>query len=150
MALPTITGEFRAAADPELRFSASGVAVAKIRLVSSSRRLNKDTNEWEDDKTCWIDCTVFKDTALHLAESVTKSDLVTVVGKLQTDEWEDEQGNKRSKLTMIADSIGPSLRFRDMPHGQGQAQRTQGAEGQAPDMANDPWATPSATEEPPF
>lgn len=141
--LPTVQGEFRVVADPELRFSPSGVAVGNIRLVASSRK--QVDGEWVDDKTCWIDCTVFKQTAENLVDSVTKGDLVTVTGRLQTDEWEDKDGNKRSKTVMIADSIGPSLRFRSAPHG-AQAARQQGAD--AP--GEDPWATPPADGQPPF
>jgi single-strand DNA-binding protein len=146
MALPLISGEFRLAADPELRFSPAGMAVSNVRLVASSRKLNKETDKWEDDKTCWIDGVVFKDHAEHVAESLRKGDLVVVTGHIQTDEWEKD-GEKRSKIAMVIDAIGPALRFRDVPRGQ-DAERTQG--GAATPAAEDPWATPPADGAPPF
>lgn len=121
--LPLVTIEGRVVADPALRFSGSGTAVTKMRLVASSRKKNPETQEWEDDKTLWIDCTCFKKLAENVAESVVKGDLVVVSGRLQTDQWETETGEKRSATTVIADAVAVSLAFRTVPAGGGRAER---------------------------
>lgn len=141
--LPLVTLECRVVADPDLRYSPSGVAVVKFRTVASSRK-KTESGEWVDDKTLWMSVTCFKKLAENVVESIEKGDLVTVVGRLQTDEWEDKEGQKRSQTTMIADSVAVSLAWRTVPHGAGKAERSS-----AP-AAEDPWATPVGAEEPPF
>src|SRR3982750_3575066 len=107
MPLPKVTLECRAVDDPELRFSSNGVAGARLRLVASDRRKNNETGTWEDGDTLWIDCTAFKQLAENVAESVMKGDLLLVVGMLRSENWETRDGEKRSAIKMIADSVGP-------------------------------------------
>jgi single-strand DNA-binding protein len=129
-----VTFEGKVVADPDLRFAANGTAVCKIRTVTNSRKFDKETNEWRDDKTCWLDVTCFKQLAENVAESITKGDSVVVVGKLQTDEWEDkETGQKRSKTEVIADAVGPALTWRAAGHS-GRSERTSST------PTDDPWA----------
>lgn len=144
MALPQVSIEGRCAIDPELRYAPSGIAVTRLRLVASSRK--KDENDqWVDDRQLWIDVTAFRQLAENVAESVAKGDLVVVNGKLQTDEWEKD-GEKRSKIALLADSVSVSLAFRTVRHGEGKAARSTSTE-----QANDPWASsPSQVDEPPF
>lgn len=143
--LPRITIEARVAAEPELRFSPSGVAVGRLRLVTSDRRKNEQTQQWEDGNTLWLDCTCFKQLAENVVESIEKGDLVVVTGKLQTEEWTSPEGEKRSKVALIADTVSASLAFRTIPHGAGKATRpTQGqraATGSQAAAEPDPWAT---------
>jgi len=150
--LPLVTLEGRLAADPELRFSSGGLAIGRLRMVASSRKKN-DNGEWVDDKTLWIDVTCFGRLAENTIESTAKGDLLTVVGRLQTEEWQDrESGEKRSKTAMVADSVSASLAFRTIKHGEGQAQRSSG-QGERSRPADDPWATGPATgsnDDPPF
>lgn len=152
--LPLVTLEGRLAADPEMRFSPSGKAVAQFRVVCADRRYNEADQKWEDSRTLWIDVTAFDKVAENAVESLTKGDEVLMVGKLQTDEWEDrDSGAKRSKITLIANAVGPSLRFRTTPHGAGKAERSSGGS-----TGSDPWTsgggagTPASnsTDEPPF
>ena len=144
MSLPVVTIEGRMVADPELRFAPSGIAVAKFRLVASSRKKN-ESGEWVDDRTLWINVTSFKQLAEHVAESLGKGDLVVCTGRLQTDEWTTESGEKRSQTALVADTVGASLQFRTIKHGEGQVARSSGQQ------ANDPWAaTGGQAEEPPF
>jgi single-strand DNA-binding protein len=106
------------AAEPELRFSQTGTAILRLRVVSSDRKKNDATGEWEDSDTLWLDVTAFNKLAENCAESITKGDLVLIQGKLRTEEWTDrESGDKRSKIAMIADVIAASLVFRVIPHG---------------------------------
>lgn len=152
--LPIIQGEFRAAADPELRFSPSGVAVGSVRAVAAKKKKNDSTGEWEDDKLCWIRVTCFKQLAENLVESISKGDSFVLVGKLSTEEWEDKDGNKRTSVEVVADFIGPSIAFATAKVTR--AQRAGGGDGGGqPQQAAgaDPWQTPApagAPEDPPF
>lgn len=138
--LPITSGEFRLVADPELKFAASGVAVAKLRLVASSRKKDDD-GKWVDDKTCWMNAVAFKKVAENIAESFAKGDLVLVSGRQQTEEWEDKDGNKRSSQSIVVDTIGPSLAF--SPAKSVQAERT------ATPASDNPWeTTPAASDDP--
>jgi len=150
--IPRIAFEARLAQEPELRFGPSGIAVCRLRLVTSDRRMNQ-AGEWEDTDTLWIDGSCFRDTAEHAAESLVKGDQVLVQGKLKTDEWKDrDTGENRSKIVLTIDEIGPSLRFRTLPHGTGRdsgSQRPRQAQP-AGQRADDPWGSPPQDEQPPF
>lgn len=122
--LPRVVLDGRVVAEPELRFGQTGKAVARLRVVSADRRRD-DAGNWVDGDTCWLDVTVFGQLAENVCESVVKGDLVVIQGKLRTEEWQDrDSGQKRSKTSMIADAIGPSLQFRKVPHGNGQSVRS--------------------------
>ena len=145
--LPLVTMEGRAVTDPELRYTASGMAVAKFRMVCASRKPDPDNDgKWIDDRLLWMQVTVFKKQAENVAESIAKGNQVSVVGRLQTDEWETEGGEKRSQVVCLADQVSVPLMFRSVAPEEGRAERTS-----AP-AAEDPWATPgvSASDEPPF
>jgi len=140
--LPLVTFEGKVVGDPDLRFTETGMAICKLRTVSNSRKFNKETNEWKDDKTCWLDVTCFRQLAENTAESIQDKDNVVVIGRLQTEEWTDKDGNKRSKQALIADSVGPALTWRAAGHS-AKAERT------ASTPADDPWAGGQESE-PPF
>lgn len=111
MALPTITVTARIAADVEYRNTGSGLPVASLRLVSNARKLDKQTNEWIDGDTWWGNATAFGRTAEAIAEAgLQKGELVTVTGRVKTDEWEDKTtGAKRSADKVTIDEIGRTL-----------------------------------------
>src|SRR5699024_6500952 len=111
MALPTITVTARIVAEPEIRWTPSGTAVAKLRLVANSRRLNKQTDQWEDGDTWWGRGTALASTAEAIAEANRqKGDLVTVRGDIKTDQWEDKDtGAKRSADEVLVREIGRVL-----------------------------------------
>lgn len=142
--LPHISMECRAGADPELRFSASGVAVAKIRVVASSRK--KEGDSWVDDKSCWLNVTCFKKTAENLVESIKKGDLLMVEGRLELQEWEKD-GEKKQAYAVLADTIGPSLAFKGAKIIDTDSQSSGGGRPAAA-ADNDPWA--GGNDEPPF
>lgn len=147
--LPTVTMECRAAADPELKFTTSGMAIAKIRCVSASRKKVTEGGEekWVDDKTCWLDVTCFKKQAENVAESVVKGTLLVVRGRLVTEEWDDkETGAKRSKTACLADDVAISLQFNPAKSMAQQVER----QGPASEPVDDPWAAPAPGDEPPF
>ena len=145
MALPSITVTARLVDEPEIRFSQSGTAIAKLRLVSNSRRLNKDTNAWEDGDTWWGRGTAFARTAEAIAEAnLQKGDLVTVRGDMKTDQWEDkESGAKRSADEVIIREIGRALTppRQQQSGGFGAPSAPQGGynPAQAPQQQGDPW-----------
>jgi single-strand DNA-binding protein len=96
--------------DPELRFTAGGQAVASFGLAVNRRWQNRQTNEWEEavsffDVTCWAQL------AENVAESITKGSRLIVSGRLDQRSWETQDGDKRSKIEIVADEVGPSLTY---------------------------------------
>jgi len=107
----TITVVGNITRDPELRFTASGKAVASFGLAHNHRRFNKQTNDW-DEQTSFFDITVWGDMAENVAESIGKGARVIVEGRLEQQQWEDKKtGDNRSKVVIIADEVAPSLRW---------------------------------------
>lgn len=155
MPLPTMTGVGRVVADPELRFTPNGNAVATVRLVFQNRRRNEQTQQWEDGDTLWIDGTAWQQLAEHVAETLTQGMEVLVTGEPRTESWEKE-GQKHSRVSLTIRSIGPSLAYatakvqkaqRDSGQQQGGGQRQQPQQARQQPQ-NDPWAATGA--EPPF
>lgn len=147
--LPRITLEGRVVADPGLTFGQSGIPICKMRVVAADRRENKQTGEWEDADTLWMDVTCFKQLAENVVESVVKGDLVILTGKIRTEEWDDKSGGgKRSKVAMIADTVSASLQFRIIPHGE--ARRTKAPAPAAQAYGAGAPSTYSQEDEPPF
>ena len=140
----TITG--RLGADPELRFTPSGAAVVSLRVVTD-RRFKNAAGEWESKDTSWWSVQAWKQLAENVAESLTKGDLVVIVGDIKQREYETREGEKRTVVEVEARHIGPDL-------SRATAKVTKsGSTTSAPTGATsgaDPWATPSTTDEPPF
>lgn len=104
----TITGN--ATREPELRFTPSGQAVASFGLAVNRRWQNRQTQEWEES-TSFIDVTAWAQLAENAAESVGRGTRVTVTGRLDQRSWETQDGDKRSKIEVVADDIAISLRW---------------------------------------
>lgn len=104
MTLPTITVTGNLAADPELRFVASGTPVAGIRIGCSDRKLNRQTNEWEDGDTLWLTVSIWKAKGEAAAEQLRRGDLVTVTGKLRMRQWERD-GQRQTAYEIDADTV---------------------------------------------
>ena len=99
-------------ADPELRFTPSGAAVANFTVASTPRTFDRQTNEWKDAETLFMRCSVWREAAENVAESLTRGTRVVVTGRLVSRSWEDkETGQKRSVMEMQVDEVGPSLRY---------------------------------------
>ena len=96
--------------DPELRFTPSGAAVANFGLAVNRRWQNQQTNEWEE-QVSFFDVVCWRELAENVAESLTKGSRVMVSGRLEQRSWETDNGEKRSKVEVVADEIGPSLRW---------------------------------------
>jgi single-strand DNA-binding protein len=104
----TLNGRFTR--DPELMFSGAGNQIAKFAVVTSRRTLNKTSNEWEETDTSFWDCTAFGKLAENVLESCTKGTLVIVFGRAKQENWEKD-GQKRSKVVVIADEVAVSLKW---------------------------------------
>lgn len=104
----TITGN--AGREPELRFTPNGQAVANFGVAVSRRWQNRQTNEWEE-ATSWIDVTCWAQLAENVAESVGRGTRVTVTGRLDQRSWETDNGDKRSKVEIVADDVAISLKW---------------------------------------
>ncbi len=96
--------------DPELRFTPSGAAVANFRLASTPRTYDRQTGEWKDGETLWLGCSVWRQAAENVAESLTKGTRVLVQGRLKSRQYETREGEKRTVFEIDVDEIGPSLR----------------------------------------
>jgi single-strand DNA-binding protein len=106
----TVTLVGRLGADPELRFSGNGTAVVRLSIVTSRRVKDQNSGEWSDADVTWWDCTAFKTLAENAAASLAKGMPVVAAGRVVQENWEDkETGQKRSKLAVKLDSIGPDL-----------------------------------------
>lgn len=96
--------------DPELRFTPGGTAVATFGLAVNRRVQNRQTNDWED-RTSFFDVVCYGTLGENVAESIGRGSRVLVVGRLEQRSWETQDGDKRSKVEVIADEVGPSLRW---------------------------------------
>ena len=95
--------------DPELRFTPAGAGVAKFRIASTPRRFNKTTNEWEDGDALFLTCSVWRQAAENVAESLARGTRVIVQGRLKQRSYEDGQGVKRTVYELDVDEVGPTL-----------------------------------------
>ena len=141
--------------DPELRFTPSGAAVANFRIASTPRTFNRQTNEWEDGDTLFLSCSIWRQAAENVAESLTRGTRVIVQGRLKARTYETREGEKRTVFEVDVDEVGPSLRSatakvtRASRQGGGFSGGGQPSGGGAPSApANDPWATPAAPSAP--
>jgi single-strand DNA-binding protein len=96
--------------DPEIRYTPSGQANANFGVAVNRRWMNRQTNEWEE-RTSFFNVVCWREMAENVGESLAKGSRVVVTGRLEQRSWENEQGEKRSVVEIVADDIGPSLRF---------------------------------------
>jgi len=105
----TIIGNLTA--DPELRFTPSGAAVANFTVASTPRQFDRTSNEWKDGETLFMRCSVWRDAAENVAESLQRGARVLVSGRLKSRSYETKEGEKRTVIEMDVDEVGPSLRY---------------------------------------
>jgi single-strand DNA-binding protein len=105
----TVVGNLTA--DPELRFTPSGAAVASFTVASTPRTLDRATNEWKDGDALFLRCSVWRQAAENVAESLTRGSRVIVQGRLRQRSYETREGEKRTVVEMEVDEVGPSLRY---------------------------------------
>jgi single-strand DNA-binding protein len=162
----TVTVVGNLTSDPELRFTPSGAAVASFTVASTPRILDKATNEWKDGDALFLRCSVWRQAAENVAESLTRGARVMVTGRLKQRSFETKEGEKRTVVELDVDEVGPSLRYatakvtkasRGGGGGGGSYGGGGGGGGGAGGGAvdDDPWATPAPggggmSDEPPF
>jgi single-strand DNA-binding protein len=105
----TVVGNLTA--DPELRFTPSGAAVASFTVASTPRTFDRQSNEWKDGEALFLRCSIWRQAAENVAESLTRGMRVVVQGRLQQRSFETREGEKRTVIEMQVDEVGPSLRY---------------------------------------
>ena len=140
-------------ADPELKFTPSGAAVANFTIASTPRTFDRQSNEWKDGDTLFMRCSLWREPAENVAETLLKGMRVVALGNLVQRSYETREGEKRTVVELQVDEIGPSLRYATAKveraqRGQQQAQPATGVRQSAP--TPDPWATTSTPEQPPW
>jgi single-strand DNA-binding protein len=141
-------------ADPELRFTASGAAVANFTVASTPRSFDKNSGEWKDGDPLFLRCSLWRQPAENVAESLTRGSRVIVTGRLTQRSYETKEGEKRTVIELVVDEIGPSLRYATAKVNKA-TRRDAGGSQQAATTADDPWGSAPApgagyTDEPPF
>ena len=107
----TITLVGNLTADPELRFTPSGAAVANFTVASTPRTFDRNTNEWRDGDAMFLNCAVWRQAAENVAESLQKGMRVIVQGRLKSRSYETREGEKRTVFEVDVDEIGPALKY---------------------------------------
>lgn len=157
-------------ADPELRFTPSGAAVANFTVASTPRTFDRQANEWKDGDTMFLQCSIWRQAAENVAESLSKGMRVIVQGRLRSRSYDDREGNRRTVFEVDVEEVGPSLRYATARvtrtsggqggggwQGGGQGGGSQGgdnwqsggSQSSNRGVVNDPWAS-AQSEEPPF
>ncbi len=166
----TIVGNLTA--DPELRFTPSGAAVANFTVASTPRNFDRQTNEWKDGEAMFLSCAVWRQAAENVTESLQKGMRVIVTGRLKSRSYEAQDGSRRTVFEVDVDEVGPALKYasakvtRNPPGsggggGGGGGWSSDGGSSSgwsgggggsarpAPQAAADPWAS-AQPDEPPF
>jgi single-strand DNA-binding protein len=150
--------------DPELRFTPAGAAVANFTVASTPRSFDRQSNEWKDGDTLFLRCSVWRQAAENVAESLHRGNRVIVQGRLRQRSFETREGEKRTVVELEVDEVGPSLKFATAKVSKttrGGGGGGGGFSGGGGGQADDPWASPAAgagagggdggfSEEPPF
>ncbi|MGH3644038.1 MAG: single-stranded DNA-binding protein [Mycobacterium sp.] len=166
----TVVGNLTA--DPELRFTPSGAAVANFTVASTPRMMDRQTNEWKDGDPLFMRCSIWREAAENVAESLTRGSRVIVTGRLKQRSYETREGEKRTVVELEVDEIGPSLRYATAKvnkasrsggggggfgGGGGGGSRAAANSGPSDGPKDDPWGSAPASgsfngadEEPPF
>ncbi|MFQ6329679.1 MULTISPECIES: single-stranded DNA-binding protein [unclassified Nocardia] len=98
-------------ADPELRFTPAGAAVANFTVASTPRVFDRNSNEWKDGEALFLRCNIWREAAENVAESLTRGSRVIVSGRLKQRSYETREGEKRTVVELEVDEVGPSLRY---------------------------------------
>ena len=157
-------------ADPELRFTPSGAAVANFTVASTPRIFDRQTNEWKDGEALFLRCNIWREAAENVAESLTRGSRVIVQGRLKQRSFETREGEKRTVVELEVDEIGPSLKYATAKvnkasrsggggggFGSGGGSRAAATGGSDGGKQDDPWGSAPASgsfsgadDEPPF
>jgi single-strand DNA-binding protein len=150
----TVVGNLTA--DPELRYTTSGLAVANFTIASTPRSFDKQTNDWKDGDALFLRASVWREHAEHVAGSLSKGTRVVATGQLKMRQYEDNEGNKRTSTELDVHEIGPALRYataavtRSPRDSGGSSTPATGDVWNTPGVtpAEEPWAASGYTETP--
>lgn len=150
--------------DPELRFTPSGAPVANFRIASTPRTFDRQTNEWKDGDALFLSCSIWRQAAENVAESLQKGMRVVVQGRLKQRQYETREGEKRTVVELEVEEIGPSLKYATAKVTRASRQGGGGFGGGAPQggggygapqgggygggQQDDPWGAPAAPQQP--
>jgi single-strand DNA-binding protein len=110
---PVVTIVGNLTGDPELSFTPSGAAVANFTIASTPRTFDRQSNEWKEGETLFMRCSIWRDPAENVAETLTRGMRVIVNGRIKSRSYETKEGEKRTVIEMDVDEVGPSLRYAD-------------------------------------
>ena len=139
----TVVGNLTA--DPELRYTQNGLAVANFTIASTPRTFDRQANDWKDGEALFLRASCWREFAEHVAGSLTKGSRVIATGRLKQRSYDDRDGNKRTAIELEVDEIGPSLRYataqvtRASGGAGGGGGRSQGA------VADEPWGASASS-----
>ena len=138
----TVVGNLTA--DPELRFTPSGAAVANFTVASTPRTFDRQSGEWKDGEALFLRCNIWRQAAENTAESLTRGMRVIVSGRLRQRSFETREGEKRTVMEMEVDEVGPSLRYATAKVNRATRQNSasgSGGYGASGGTADDPWSS---------
>ena len=135
----TVVGNLTA--DPELRYTQNGLAVANFTIASTPRNFDRASNDWKDGEALFLRASVWREFAEHVAGSLTKGSRVIATGRLKQRSYETKEGEKRTSIELEVDEIGPSLRYATAQVTRAASSRDGGAGGgRGNAVADEPWA----------
>jgi single-strand DNA-binding protein len=136
----TVVGNLTA--DPELRYTQGGLAVANFTIASTPRTFDRQANDWKDGDALFLRASCWREFAEHVAGSLTKGSRVIATGRLKQRNYDDRDGNKRTAIELEVDEIGPSLRYAtaQVTRASGGSTGGGGGRGQVSGGAEEPWA----------
>src|ERR1700712_478961 len=129
--------------DPELRFTPSGAAVANFTIASTPRNFDRQTNEWKDGDTLFLNCSVWRQAAENVAESLQRGMRVVAQGRLKARSYETREGEKRTVMELDVEEVGPSLKYATAKVTRATRSGGDGGgfSGGGGGAGNDPWAS---------
>ncbi|MEU6141451.1 single-stranded DNA-binding protein [Streptomyces sp. NPDC047081] len=136
----TIIGNLTA--DPEVKVTESGQALARFTVASTPRMFDRESNQWKDGSSTFFRCAAWRALAEHVADSLTKGSRVVLSGRIRQHDWKTPEGDNRSMLAVEVDEIGASLRFTTVT--------INGKRDNGGASSDDPWSTDSNAPKPPF
>ena len=142
----TVVGNLTA--DPELRFTPSGAAVANFTIASTPRKFDKASNEWQDGETLFMRCSVWRDAAENVAESLHRGTRVIASGYLAMRSYETKEGEKRTSTELDVQEVGPSLKYASAKVTKAERSNAQQNQ-QGRQQMGDPWASGGAPQQGP-
>ncbi len=137
----TVVGNLTA--DPELRYTQNGLAVANFTIASTPRTYDRQANEWKDGEALFLRASCWREFAEHVAGSLTKGSRVVAQGRLKQRSYDDRDGNKRTAIELEVDEIGPSLRYATAQVTRASGGGAGGGRGQQGAVADEPWGAQS-------